>query len=113
MPGWGELEKGNRREAARRSARSLLLDSVSTARLSLLILGAALLVTLYVGHVHATQRLAEDVQAMRSENLKLHLRFNRIRGAFDQASGPSVIYERARKLGLTESLPNGYPVIVD
>jgi hypothetical protein len=113
MPGWGELEKGNRREGVRKGGWDVLLDTVPTVRLSLYILGVAILVTLYVGHVHSTQRLAERVQNMSRTNLSLHLRHNRVKGAFDRASGPAVIYERARRLGLSESLPNGYPVIID
>lgn len=113
MPGWGALEKGNRREGVRRGGWDVVLDSVPTMRLSLWILSAAILVTLYVGHVHSTQQLAAEVQDMSETNLTLHLRYNRVKGAFDRASGPSVIYERARRLGLSESLPNGFPVIID
>lgn len=113
MPGWGDLEKGNRREGPRRGGWDVLLDSVPTMRLSLWILSAAILVTLYVGHVHATSKLAAEVQRMSETNLGLHLRYNRVKGAFDQASGPTVIYERARRLGLSESLPNGFTVLID
>jgi hypothetical protein len=113
MPGWGELEKSNRREGARKGGWDVVLDSVPTMRLSLWILSSAILVTLYVGHVHSTQQLAAEVHQMSTTNLTLHLRYNRVKGAFDQASGPSVIYERARRLGLSESLPNGFPVIID
>ncbi len=113
MPGWGALEKGNSRPGARKGGWDVLLDSVPTMRLSLWILSVAILGTLYVGHVHSTQQLAAAVQEMSATNLSLHLRYNRVKGAFDQASGPSVIYERARRLGLSESLPNGFPVIID
>jgi len=113
MPGWNALEEGNRREGSRKNGWDVMLDSVPTMRLSAWIIGAGILLTLYVGHVHATQQLAASVQEMSEDNLTLHLRYNRVKGAFDRASGPSVIYERARRLGLSESLPNGYPVITD
>ena len=113
MPGWSALEEGNRREGSRKNGWDVMLDSVPTMRLSLMIISAGIVLALYVGHVHATQQLAAGVQEMSEDNLTLHLRYNRVKGAFDRASGPSVIYERARRLGLSESLPNGYPVITD
>jgi hypothetical protein len=68
------------------------------------------IVTLYVGHIYATQQLLDDMQSLRRENLALHLRHNRVKGSFDQASGPSVIYERAGRLGLKPASPTD-PVI--
>jgi len=110
LPSWTDLEpKRNRRSKTEREPDSFL-QSVSTVRFAAIILGLAVLFTLYVGHVHATQQLLADVQKARSQNHKLHLKHNRLKGEFDQATGPSVIYDRARDLGLQESVTYG-PVI--
>lgn len=69
--------------------------------------------TLYVGHVHATKDLLEKVQEVRSENQRLHLKRNRLKGEFSRKVSPSVIYERARDLGLRESVTYGPPVSVE
>lgn len=66
--------------------------------------------TLYVGHVHATKDLLEEVQTARSENQRLHLKRNRLQGEFARKTSPSVIYERARALGLEESVTYGTPI---
>jgi len=82
-------------------------------RFAALLLGLAVLFTLYVGHVHATQQVLMDVQTARQANHTLHLKHNRLKGEFDHATGPSVIYERARALGLQETVPAGRNVVVN
>lgn len=69
--------------------------------------------TLYVGHVHATKDLLGRVQDVRAENQRLHLKRNRLQGEFARKISPSVIYERARELGLEESVTYGPTVSVD
>lgn len=101
LPGWKDLAGSNERHRGA-SRRGSYLERISTTRFTLLILGLAVLFTLYVGHVHATQGLLAEVQQERRENLRLHLQYNRVKGDFDEMVGPSVIYDRARDLGLVE-----------
>jgi hypothetical protein len=82
-------------------------------RFALVILALAALFTLYVGHVHATQDLVARVQEARQANRSLHLKHNRLKGAFDRATGPAVIQRRAQQLGLEENLAYGPPITVE
>lgn len=111
LPGWTELAGKNRRKSTR-TPGSPLLDGVSTSRFAVLIVGVAVLITLYVGHVHATQDLLAEVQRQRQEHLRLHLKHNRLKGEFDRMVGPAIIYERARRLGLLEEPAFGPPIEV-
>ncbi|MEX0600480.1 MAG: hypothetical protein WD021_02820 [Rhodothermales bacterium] len=86
---------------------------MSTTRFTLLVSGLALLFTVYIGHVHATQNLLNELQQERRENLRLHLKYNRLKGDFDEMVGPSVIYQRARSLGLVEDPAFGPSIEVD
>ena len=79
-------------------------------RLSILLVAACALFTLYVGHIYATQALVEDVQGLRKENLRLVLKHNRLRGEFDRMTSPAVILDRAAALGLEPS-PEYAPTI--
>ena len=99
LPGWKALSTKARRAG--------YLEQVSTVRFAGLILLLAAAFTLYVGHVHATQDLFAEVQQARAENQRLHLKLTRLRGAFDRATGPSVIYKRAPALGLEEGIAYG------
>ena len=111
LPSWTDLEPSqNRRRTASGDA---FLENVSTLRFSLIILAVAALFTLYVGHVHATSDLYSQLQQAQSENQRLHLKHNRLQGEFDQRVGPSVIYERARALGLQSSVTYGPPITVE
>lgn len=112
LPGWNDLASANRRRA-RRDTRHPFLERVSTTRFAVLIVGAAFLITLYVGHVHATQGLLAEVQQERRENLRLHLKHNRLKGEFDRMVGPAVIYHRARALGLVEESAFGPPIEIE
>lgn len=109
LPGWNDLTGANRL-SGNRAKGSTFLERVSTTRFALLIVGVAVLFTLYVGHVHATQDLLAQVQQERRENLRLHLKHNRLKGEFDRMVGPAVIYERAHELGLVEE-PDFGPTI--
>jgi len=111
LPGWKDLEPpANQRSAA--PSGGAFMHRVSTARVALLIVAVAVAFTAYVGHVHATQQALADMRAAREANQSLHLKHNRLKGAYDRKTGPSVIYERARALGLQESLTYG-PAIPD
>ena len=112
LPGWNELAKANQRLQGS-GRRGTFLERISTTRFALLIGAIALLFTMYVGHVHATQELLAHVQQLRRENLQLHLKYNRLKGEFDQMVGPSVIYDRAHKLGLEEDAVYGPTIEID
>lgn len=111
LPGWTDLEpsKNKRRDTTDES----FLENVSTLRFALLVLLIAGGFTLYVGHVHATKDLLNKVQEARAENQTLHLKRNRLKGEFDRRTGPSVIYERAREIGLEASVTYGPPITID
>ena len=112
LPGWTDLEPPTNR---RRSDPSddTFLERISTVRFAAVVLLLAGAFTLYVGHVHATKDLLGEVQTLRSENQRLHLKRNRLQGEFARKTSPSVIYERARALGLQESVTYGPPVSVE
>ena len=112
LPSWSDLEPKTNRRRDERDDDGSFLENVSTVRFGLVLLLIAALFTLYVGHVHATQQLLMDVQEARQMNHKLHLKHNRLKGEFDHATGPSVIYDRARELGLREAVPTGRTVVV-
>ena len=69
--------------------------------------------TIYVGHVHATQELLSTVQDMRQENLRLHLKYNRVKGHYDKMTGPETIHRRAQALGLREGFAFGSEIVID
>lgn len=101
LPGWNDLTVSNERRRHGRHGHSFL-ERISTTRFVLLVAGLAVFFTLYVGHVHATQDIVVHLQQERRENLRLHLKYNRLKGDFDEMVGPSVIYRRAHGLGLVE-----------
>jgi hypothetical protein len=110
FPGWKDLADGNQKDFAGRQEEGRLAG-IPTLRMAGFIALFAAVTTVYVGHVHATQQLADRVQALSRENLTLHLHYNQVKGRYDQATAPSVISSRARLLGLTESVPNGFPIL--
>lgn len=104
LPGWGDLEAGQSAQAPQRPPAGAFLERISVLRFGLFLLLVVGALAGYVGHVHATQQLLEDVQEARQANLRLHLKHNRLKGEFDQATGPAVIYERAKALGLEDDI---------
>ncbi|QXD17083.1 cell division protein FtsL, partial [Rhodocaloribacter litoris] len=111
LPTWDDLAGGNGPAAA--AGRRPAFDSVSTLRFALFLLVLALAVTLYVGHVHASQEVLTEVQRLRRENLDLHLKYNRLKGEYDQMTSPARIYERARGLGLVEDVTYGGTITIE
>ncbi len=104
------------RELARRNAMASLdspggTDRLSIRRLTMYVLMAAALSTAYVWHVYATRAVLREVQQLRREHLQLVLQYNRLRGEFDRATSPAVIYRRAQALGLKEGFTYG-PVVI-
>lgn len=111
LPSWTDLEPSRNRR--RDTSDGAFLERVSTIRFALLLLAIAGTFTLYVGHVHATTDLLNQLQEARATNQQLHLKHNRLKGEFDRRTGPSVIYERAREMGLRASVSYGPPITVD
>jgi hypothetical protein len=112
LPTWKELEHRQNRRAIGSSRSNIFLETVSTAKMAILIIALAAGFTAYVGHVHATQELLSSVQDMREDNMRLHLKYNRVKGQYDKLTGPETIHRRARELGLTEGFAFGSEVIV-
>lgn len=110
LPGWKDLSDS---PSTQKRGSGSFLEQVSTVRFALIVLALAAAFTAYVGHVHATQDVLARVQEARRTNQTLHLKHNRLKGEFDRATGPAVIHERARALGLEESLAYGPPIQVE
>lgn len=98
FPGWDELAG---KDAAARKARRSRTDGVPTFRLVLLLAVACAAITVWVGHVQATEDIAAEVQRLERQHLRLTLQHNRLRGAFDRATGPDAVLPRAAALGFT------------
>lgn len=107
LPGWSDLAKGKNERVLNRPQGVGFMARVSTLRFALLIFAIAAAFTVYVGHVYATQDLLTAVQEARKENQRLHMHYNQRKAAFDQATSPTVIYRRARALGLEEQVAYG------
>ncbi len=111
LPSWKELDtRTNGRVVA---PKSHPFDSISTARIALLILVAAVMVTAYVGHVHATQGVLQELEDLRAERAGLRLEYNSVKGEYDRVTGPAEIRRQAREIGLTETTRFGPPVSID
>jgi hypothetical protein len=68
---------------------------------------------LYVGHVQATKNTYNRVKVLQQEHLMLNLKYNRLKAELDGQTGPKVIYERARTLGLVEGYAYGPVITID
>lgn len=112
-PGWADLKEARNNLVGTAHTSPGFLTKLSTVRFSLGILAVAALFTLYVGHVQATQDVLNEVYQAKKENFSLQLEYNRIQGRYDTATGPAVIFERARVLGLREQWGIASPVYVD
>jgi cell division protein FtsL len=106
-PSWTALEKDNARKRRKRNAQTTFMGSLSTVRFVLGVLAVAIVFTLYVGHVYATQELVQEVERLSRQRLELDLEYNRVRGQFDRMTGHDDIWQRARDLGLREAVPTG------
>lgn len=112
-PGWEDLLTDNRSRKASLKTPEGRLAAMSTARVALVILAVAGLFTLYVGHIYATQDVLADVQRLRTERMELYLKKNQLSSAWNRATAPDVIHDRARELGFRESVPQGEPIVVE
>ncbi len=112
LPGWNDQTDQNLKALGRPEGRGFL-EQVSTVRFLAIILLVAAGFTLYVGHVHATQELLSELQQVRRQNLSLHLKDHRVKGAFDRATGPRVINQRAAALGLMAGQQYGPTITIE
>ncbi len=112
-PAWKDLAKANDRPKGPIADSDSYLGALSTARFAAVVLAVATLFTLYVGHVFATQDLLADVQTLRNENLALQMTYDKLEGGFHAKTGPEAIIAQAEKLGLSERLPTGTPIVVN
>lgn len=104
LPDWADLQAD---AAPRVSPAESYLAQISTPRFFVLVFALAAACTLYVGHVHATQHTLAMLQETRQDNLRLHLKHNRLKSTYDANTGPAVIYERSAALGLEQSISYG------
>ena len=110
LPGWKDLASGKNRTKNTRNVRKRvdsLLEHITTSQFALFLMVGALCMGLYVGHVFATRDTLSFLEEQRRENLKLELQFNQLKGQLDKKISPSVVYRRAKELGLEEGLAFG------
>lgn len=111
LPGWSEVDgKG---PTLKQPQAGTFLQRMSMKRFGVLLLFVAAGFTAYIGHVYATQELAVELQRAQRENMRLHLKHNQLKGVFDQRTGPAVIHDRARSLGLEEGIAFGPTITID
>jgi hypothetical protein len=127
LPGWADLDDAGQVGVARHGGRAAAgsrkavqiaarkaalrpLDAVPSLRFGLLVLIACVVGTLFVSHVYATRSTLADLQDARRENEHLRLAGQRLRGEFDQMTGPNAVMPRALALGLEEGIAYGVPI---
>lgn len=112
--GWAELAgKATAAATRKREAQPGFVDAVPTLRFAVLLLAVCVGLTLYVGHLYASQSLADEVQLLQREKLRSALQHNRLRGEFDRMTAPAVILHRADGLGLRASGDYAPTILVD
>ena len=111
LPSWKELDKATNGRVVVPGSHPF--DSISTARIALMILVVAVMFTAYVGHVHATQSVLQSLEELRTEGAALRLEYNSVKGEYDRITGPAAIRLQARELGLTESTRYGPSITID
>lgn len=110
LPNWQDLgaKKGNTKLATRvRKNGGALFDQVSTVQFALFVLAAAFVLGLYVSNVFATQETLAGLERLKRDNIQLQLRYNKMKGELGREISPSVIYRRAKELGLEEGADYG------
>lgn len=113
LPSWSELASPGGAGRAAKARANAFVESISTKQFVLIIVALATAFTVYINHVNATQEVASELQQLKRENLRLHLKYNRLKGEFDTATGPAMIYRRAETLGLEEGYSYGPTIIVE
>ena len=77
-----------------------VIARIPTLDFALIIFILAGILTLYIGQVHRSQDLLDQINTQRRENVRLHLQHNRFVSDLNATIGPSVIHQRAGELGL-------------
>jgi hypothetical protein len=106
-PGWTDLKAFNNERVEASQEPDSGFRALSTLRFAIGVLAVVGLITVYVGHVYATETLLTELQHVRQEKLVLSLEYNALKGDYDRKIGPGVIFDRARKLGLEERSGTG------
>ena len=112
LPSWSDLADSQIIQQNARPDVDNWFGAVSTARFVVIILALATVITLYVGHVFATQDLLTEVQQLRSEQLALEMTFDKLEGELHHVTGPEEIFAAANELGLTDRVHRGTPIII-
>ena len=115
LPAWTDLDaspksKGNEQK---RTRRARFLDAAPSLRFAAWTGALCIAVTLYVGHVYATQATLAALQQAERDNLRLHLTNQRLEGAYARMTGPDDILRRAAALGLDEGVAYGPTILID
>ncbi len=110
LPNWQDLgvEKGNTKFATPvRKFGESLFDRVSTVQFALFVLAIVFVMGLYVSNVFATQETLAGLERLKRSNIQLQLQYNQMKGQLGREISPSVIYRRAKELGLEEGADYG------
>jgi hypothetical protein len=116
LPGWQDLgvakNKSNFVAPVRRKVDSYF-EQITTGQFALFILAVAFALGLYVSHVFATQEALANLERLKRENLQLQLQYNQMKGELGREISPTIIYRRAKELGLEEDVANGPAIYWD
>lgn len=110
LPNWQDLgvKKGNTKFANRvRKNGNALFDRISTVQFALFVLAVVFVLGLYVSNVFATQKTLANLERLKRDNIQLQLQYNQMKGQLGREISPSVIYRRAKELGLEEGADYG------
>lgn len=110
LPSWGDLSRRGVNTTATEAAKTSSKREprrYATLRTLLILAAIAVLAILYVRHVYATQALLSEVEALRRENIRLHLGHNRVKSEYDRLTNPRDLVEAAKQNGLVEGYVYG------
>lgn len=84
------------------ASKPKVIARIPTLHFALIIFLLAGILTMYIGQIHRSQDLLDQINTQRRENVRLHLQHNRFVSDLNATIGPSVIHQRAGELGLKE-----------
>ncbi len=84
------------------ASKPKVIARIPTLHFALIIFLLAGILTMYIGQIHRSQDLLDQINTQRRENVRLHLQHNRFVSDLNATIGPSVIHQRASELGLKE-----------
>jgi len=82
------------------ASKPKVIARIPTLHFAVIIFILSGILTLYIGQIHRSQDLLDQINTQRRENVRLHLQHNRFVSDLNAAIGPSVIHQRASELGL-------------